>query len=98
MAPVTCGSALFTRVNWPVMVWALDAAAGPVLPARSVTVVLLSPKVTVPSVGVPACDTVTVYAPAPLPDTPDTVQPVDVPPTLKSPVPRPVTGSSKVTL
>ena len=50
-----------------------------------------------PSTGVPACDTVTVYGPAPDPLTPVALQPGEVPPVVKSLAARPVTGSSKVT-
>mgnify|MGYP006273630807 CR=1 FL=1 len=88
---------MFTSVNWPTTCGASLPVAGPVLPAWSVTDPDDSDSVMVPSAGAPACEAVTVYGPAPLPDTPVTDQPLDVPPIVKSPAARPVTGPSKVT-
>ncbi len=97
MAAPIPGSSRFTRVNCSATVLLVAAPAGPLVPAASVTVPAGRVSVRVPSAGVPAFATVTVYGPAPEPVTPVALQPGEVPPVVKSPAVRPVTGSSKVT-
>ena len=69
--------------------------AGPVLPAASVTVATPSVGTTVPSVG-PVLATCTVKVVPLDADTLDTVQPAELPPSVKSLTARPFTGSLKV--
>ena len=71
--------------------------AGRTVEVPSVTLFAARVSVTVPSVGA-AEERDTVYGPAPLPVTPLTAQPPDVPPTLKSPAARPVTASLNQTV
>jgi hypothetical protein len=70
---------------------------GPVVLARSLTALALTVRMTVPVVA-PEAPVVTVYGPAPEPDTDETVTPLAVPPTVKSSVPRPVTGRVNVSV
>ncbi len=72
-------------------------AAGPALPARSLTVPAPRPSTSVPSEG-PLLASCTVKVVPLDADTPVTVHPVDVPPTVKSPAARPVMASSKVSV
>ena len=78
-----------------VTVAAVLATTGPNAPPTSMTVPVGSERITVPVVPPP---TVTVYGPAPEPVTDCTVQPVAVPPTVKSLASRPVTARVKRTL
>ena len=75
-----------------------SAADGDEFPAASVTAPFARPSVTVPSAPPVWRERVTVYGPAPLPERPVTDHPLAVPPIVKSPVSRPVTGSLKVTV